>query len=295
MQELLIFKEMQKIIVTGINGQLGSELRDLFNFDNSYEVIYLSRNELPLDKLSVIQSTLSKFSPEIIIHAAAYTAVDKAESEHELANTINHLASAEIASYCKNNNCKLIAISTDYVFDGNSNFPLKESAKVNPINEYGKSKLLGEKVIQEILPSSIIIRTSWVYSVHGNNFVKTMVRLMKDRKEISVINDQKGSPTYARDLALAINRIIGFGEWEPGIYHFSNEGEISWYDFAVAIRRIYNLDCLIHPISTSSYPTPAKRPKYSLLDKTKIKETYRVEVPFWEDSLTKMLSQLKQS
>lgn len=295
MRELLNFNGMQKIIVTGINGQLGSELKDLFIFENTYEVIYLSRLELPLEKLSDIQPTLSKFSPEIIIHAAAYTAVDKAEEERELANKINHLASAEIASYCKHSNCKLIAISTDYVFDGESNLPLKESALVNPINEYGKSKLLGEKVIQEILPSSIIIRTSWVYSVHGDNFVKTMVRLMTERKEISVINDQKGSPTYARDLALAINRIIGFVEWKPGIYHFSNEGEISWYEFAVSIKRIYNLDCQIHPIPTASYPTPAKRPKYSLLDKTKIKETYKVEVPFWEDSLTQMLSQLKQS
>ncbi len=286
---------MQKIIVTGVSGQLGSELRDLFKLENSYEVIYLSRTELPLDKISDIQPTLNKFSPEIIIHAAAYTAVDKAESEREFANTINHLASAEIASYCKHNNCKLIAISTDYVFDGESNLPLKESTLVNPINEYGNSKLLGEKVIQEILPSSIIIRTSWVYSVYGNNFVKTMIRLMTDQKEISVIDDQKGSPTYARDLALAINQIISFGQWEPGIYHFSNEGEISWYDFAVAIRRINNLDCQIHPIPTSSYPTPAKRPKYSLLDKTKIKETYRVEVPFWEDSLTQMLSQLNKT
>ncbi|MGX1753736.1 dTDP-4-dehydrorhamnose reductase [Sphingobacterium sp. NPDC055346] len=283
---------MQRILVTGVNGQLGSELKILLNSETEFETSYLSRLELPLENTDNIEAVLTDYKPEIIIHSAAYTAVDRAESEPEIADKVNHLASIEIAKYCRSNGCRLIAISTDYVFDGNSNVALNETAEVGPINVYGKTKLLGENGIQEILPTSIIIRTSWVYSVYGNNFVKTMIRLMKERDEISVINDQIGSPTYARDLAIAILKIIKSGKWIGGIYHFSNEAEISWHDFALEIKNIQGFRTKINAITTTSYPTPARRPKFSLLDTGKIKETYGVEVPYWKDSLKEMIDLL---
>lgn len=281
-----------KIVVTGANGQLGSELKDLLGNYSEKECFFLDRIQLPLDQTGAIQDMLAIYQPDLIIHAGAYTAVDKAESEQELADQVNHLATAEIAQYCQKYGAKLIAISTDYVFDGNSDKPLKEDASVDPINVYGLSKLHGEQAIQKWLPEGVIIRTSWVYSVYGNNFVKTMVRLMIERDEISVINDQIGSPTYAKDLARAIVHIADAAHWHGGIYHYSNEGEISWYDFAVKIREITGLDCNINAIPTSAYPTPAKRPRYSLLDKSKINIQYGVEVPNWEESLQQMLSNL---
>lgn len=284
---------MLRILVTGVNGQLGSELKDLLANEKTFDVNYLSRAELALEKTEEIKSILSRFQPELIIHSAAYTAVDKAETETELADKVNHLASKEIANYCNSNDCKLISISTDYVFDGNSSVALKENAPVDPINIYGKTKLMGEKVIQKVCPNAIIIRTSWVYSSYGNNFVKTMIRLMNEREEISVINDQIGSPTYARDLAKAILKIFKSDTWVGGIYHYSNDGEISWYDFAEEIKLIKGYNTKINPIPTSSYPTPAKRPKFSLLDKTKIQDTYNVDVPYWKDSLKEMINLLK--
>lgn len=286
---------MKKILITGSNGQLGSELKDLLKSTDSFTAVFLDRDNLDLANTHSIQPTLSAYNPDIIIHAAAYTAVDKAESEADLADKINHLASAEIASYCKEHDCKLVAISTDYVFDGNSSTALNEEAAVDPINVYGRTKLLGEQAIQNILPEAIIIRTSWVYSTYGNNFVKTMIRLMSEREEISVINDQVGSPTYAKDLAKVILTIINSEQWISGIYHYSNEGEISWFDFAEEIKRIKGLVCKINAIPTSSYPTPAKRPKYSLLDKGKIIKNYGVVVPNWKDSLQEMINLLKKN
>ncbi|MGJ1445016.1 dTDP-4-dehydrorhamnose reductase [Sphingobacterium spiritivorum] len=279
-----------KILITGANGQLGSELREIYNERQDVETFFLDRKQLPLEQTILIQDILAMYEPDLIIHAAAYTAVDNAESEQELADQINHLATAEIAQYCRIHGTKLIAISTDYVFDGNSNVPLKENAHVDPINIYGLTKLKGEYAIQKWLPDGIIIRTSWVYSVYGNNFVKTMVRLMSEREEISVINDQIGSPTYAHDLALAIVDIIESDKWVGGIYNYSNEGELSWYDFALAIREIKGLDCKINPIPTAQYPTPAKRPRYSLLDKSKIKQVFKVDTPNWKDSLKVMIA-----
>ncbi len=278
-----------KILITGANGQLGSELKDLLGQHPLKDCYFLDRKQLPLDQPILIQDILGMYEPDIIVHAAAYTAVDKAESEPELADVVNHLASEEIAQYCRLNDTRLIAISTDYVFDGNSDKALSEDAAVAPVNTYGLSKLKGEQAILKWHPESIIIRTSWVYSKYGNNFVKTMLRLMTEREEINVINDQVGSPTAAKDLALAIVHIIDSEQWTPGIYHYSNEGEISWYDFAEAIKEIKDLDCKINPIPTSQYPTAATRPKYSLLDKTKIKSTFGIEVPFWKDSLKEML------
>lgn len=281
-----------KILVTGASGQLGSELRDILQKHSDKECFFLDRKQLPLDQTAIIQDILAMYHPDVIIHAAAYTAVDKAENEPELADRINHLASEEIAQYCRLNDTKLIAVSTDYVFDGNSEAPLKEDASVAPINVYGESKLMGEEAIMKWHPESIIIRTSWIYSTYGNNFVKTMIRLMTERDEISVINDQIGSPTYAKDLAQAIVDIVDGDDWVGGIYHYSNEGEISWYDFAAAIKDIKGLACIIHPIPTTQYPTPAKRPRYSLLDKSKIQRAFGVELPDWRESLEKMLGKL---
>lgn len=283
---------MKRILITGAGGQLGSELKDLYQNRQDVETFFVDRQELALDDIDGIIEGLRKFSPDIIIHGAAYTAVDRAETEVEIADKVNHLASGEISKYCKQYGAKLLAISTDYVFDGNSSIPLNEQAKVNPINVYGETKLKGEQAIQATMPDAVIIRTAWVYSVYGNNFVKTMLRLMDEREEISVINDQIGSPTYALDLAKAIVQIIDLGRWTAGIYHFSNEGEISWFDFVSAIKEIKSLDCRINPIPTSAYPTPAKRPKFSLLDKTKIKSTFAVTVPFWKDSLKEMLAKV---
>ncbi|MCA5004079.1 dTDP-4-dehydrorhamnose reductase [Sphingobacterium bovistauri] len=283
---------MKKILITGANGQVGSELKDVFKDRVDLDTFFLDRNQLPLDQTAIIQDIFGMYQPDVIIHCAAYTAVDKAETEQDMADKVNHLASEEIAIYCRLNNVKLIAISTDYVFDGESSQPMLEDAPVAPINTYGITKLKGEQAIKKWQPESIIIRTSWVYSVYGNNFVKTMVRLMNEREEISVIDDQIGSPTYALDLAKAVAHILDGEQWIPGIYHFSNEGEISWYDFAAEIKNIKGIDCKINPIPTASYPTPAKRPKFSLLDKKKIKETFGVVVPEWKKSLRYMLNKI---
>lgn len=284
--------QIQKIVVTGANGQLGSELKELLATNEKFHTFFLDRKQLPLDHTLLIHDVLAMYEPDIIVHAAAYTAVDKAESEPTLADAVNHLASEEIAQYCRLHDVKLIAISTDYVFDGNSDKPLQEDASVCPINTYGETKLKGEQAIQKWLPEGMIIRTSWVYSTYGNNFVKTMIRLMTERDEISVINDQIGSPTYAKDLARVIVEIIDSNVWQGGIYHYSNEGKTSWYDFAKAIQEIRGLDCKINPIPTTQYPTPAKRPKYSLLDKSKIKKVYDIEVPDWKQSLKLMLEKI---
>ncbi|MGB3063226.1 dTDP-4-dehydrorhamnose reductase [Sphingobacterium thalpophilum] len=279
-----------KIVITGASGQLGSELRELL-LGSEKECYFLDRKQLPLDQTELIQDILGMYQPDLIIHAGAYTAVDQAEDEPGLANLVNHLACEEIAQYCRLHGAKLIAVSTDYVFDGNSAVPLKEDAPTGPVNVYGQTKLAGEKAIQKWCVEAIIIRTSWVYSSFGKNFVKTMCQLMAERDEVRVINDQIGSPTYAADLAKAILKIADSPNWQAGIYHYSNEGEISWYDFAVAIRDIRSFDCKVTPIPTTAYPTPAKRPQYSLLDKAKIKAAYAVEVPDWKSSLMRMLDE----
>lgn len=279
-----------KVLITGSNGQLGSELKDVLTRSPILETYFLDRKQLPLDMPLLIQDILGMYEPHIIIHAGAYTAVDKAELEPELANVVNHLATEEIAQYCFNTGAKLIFVSTDYVFDGTSESPLSEDAAVSPINTYGITKLNGEKAVQKWCKDAVIIRTSWVYSRYGENFVKTMLRLMGEKPEISVVNDQIGSPTYAFDLANTISTILMHKDWYPGIYNYSHEGRISWFDFACAIRDIRKLACEIHPIPTSAFPTAAKRPQFSLLDKSKIKSRYEVEVPQWRERLEVMLS-----
>lgn len=279
---------MKKILVTGATGQLGSELSVLAPSYPLYEWIFADRTQITLDSLELLQSQLNRVKPDIIFNCGAYTAVDKAESEKDLAFIINHQAVAVIARYAFENNVKLIHVSTDYVFDGTSSIALDEKAETNPINVYGESKLAGEITCLKENPESIIIRTSWVYSKFGNNFVKTMQRLMQEKDEINVVNDQIGSPTYAADLAQAMIDIVESSKWIPGIYNYSNEGEISWYEFALSIKEFGGYNCKVGGIPSSSYPTPAKRPEFSLLDKKKIKGTYHLGVPEYKESLKKM-------
>lgn len=276
---------MQKILVTGATGQLGSELKVLSESYSRFEWVFADRTRVSLDNLSVLKNQLEAIRPDIILNCVAYTAVDKAETEPELADIVNHQAVKIIAQYANENQVKLIHISTDYVFDGTSAVALTEEAVTKPINVYGASKRAGELACLAANPDAIIMRTSWVYSRFGNNFVKTMQRLLQERDTISVVNDQIGSPTYAADLAQAMMTIITAQEWVSGIFNYSNEGEISWYEFVLAIKEIGGFECEVKGISTSSYPTPAKRPAYSLLDKTKIKRIYGIKVPDYKASL----------
>jgi len=279
---------MKKILVTGATGQLGTELSVLASNYPQYEWIFADRKEVTLDNLELLQIQIKLINPDIVFNCGAYTAVDKAESEKELAFTINQSAVRVIAKFTAQNKARLIHISTDYVFDGSSSIALNEEAKTNPINIYGESKLAGEIACLKENPESIIIRTSWVYSKFGNNFVKTMQRLMQEKDEIKVVNDQIGSPTYAADLAQSMIDIVKFSKWIPGIYNYSNEGEISWYEFALNIKELGNYKCKVVGISSSSYPTPAKRPSFSLLDKTKIKSVYHLDIPIYKESLKKI-------
>jgi len=279
---------MEKILVTGATGQLGSELLVLSSSYPQYDWVFADRIQVTLDNLELLESQIQEINPNIIFNCGAYTAVDKAEIERELAFKINHLAVKLIATYTKENNIKLIHISTDYVFDGSSSIALNEEAKTNPINVYGESKLAGEIACVKENPESVIIRTSWVYSKFGNNFVKTMQRLMQERDEVGVVNDQVGSPTHAADLAKVMMTIVESSNWISGIYNYSNEGEISWYEFALSIKEFGEYKCCVKGIPSSAYPMPAKRPNFSLLDKTKIKTVYNLEVPNYKESLKKV-------
>jgi dTDP-4-dehydrorhamnose reductase len=283
-----------KILVTGSNGQLGNELKELASSYPQFQFLFFDREQLSINDKAAIERTFKEHQPAYLINCAAYTAVDKAELEKELANTINGIAVGILASACKQYETKFIHISTDYVFNGKASTPLKETDAVDPANAYGASKLLGEQRAFQNNSETIIIRTSWVYSSYGKNFVKTMVRLMSEKESIGVVNDQYGSPTYAADLAEAIMQIISSRKWQGGIYNFSNEGIISWFDFANEIKRLINSICVIHPLATEQFPTPAKRPKYSVLDKTKIKETFPVQLKNWKESLQNCIDKLRK-
>jgi dTDP-4-dehydrorhamnose reductase len=283
---------MKKILVTGANGQLGSEIKQLaINYTN-FNFVFTDIDDFPLDNSQDIISNFNRIQPNIVINCAAYTAVDKAEQDVEVADAINHLAIATLATLCNEYGSKLVHISTDYVFDGTSPIAYKEDDQPNPKSVYGSTKLAGEIACLKNCPDSIIIRTAWVYSEFGNNFVKTMLRLMTERDTLSVVNDQVGSPTYAADLAQVILTILDCNQWTSGIYHFSNAGEISWFDFANDIKEIANKDCDIKGIPASNYPTPAERPAYSLLDKSKIKEVYGIEAGDYRISLQVMMGKL---
>lgn len=295
---------MLNVLVTGSNGQLGSEIKELTSANDTF--FFTDRATLDISNPKTINEFINANSIDTIINCAAYTAVDKAESDAEMADTINHLALKYLAEIAKEKNIKLIHISTDYVFDGKNHMPYTENDQTNPQSVYGQTKLDGEKAMQEVNPhNSLIIRTSWVYSSYGANFVKTMLRLGKEKESLGVIYDQVGTPTYARDLAQAILDILPKIKNERvEIYNYSNEGVTSWYDFAKEIMRMSKADmcrerseemplgCQINPIETKEYPTSAKRPNYSLLNKAKIKTEFNITIPYWKDSLDDCLKKM---
>ncbi|MCJ8328003.1 MAG: dTDP-4-dehydrorhamnose reductase [Campylobacterales bacterium] len=281
------------VLVTGTNGQVGSEIKELSK-DYSYNFFFTSRDTLDISCEENIKSFVKEHNINVIINCAAYTAVDKAEEDQVLADKINRKAVKKLAKISKENNIKLIHISTDYVFDGKNFKPYTEENQTNPNSVYGKTKLEGEKEMIKINPeNSIIIRTSWVYSSFGNNFVKTMLRLGKSKDELGVIFDQIGTPTYAHDLAYTILDILpNIKNEKVEIYNYTNEGVLSWYDFSKEIMKMAKIKCQINPIETYQYPTPANRPHYSLLNKSKIKKEFNISIPFWKDSLDKCLKVL---
>lgn len=283
----------QKILVTGANGQLGKEIRQLADRYTSYDFIFLGREDLPVHHFEMLRHYFGLYHPAFLINCAAYTAVDRAETERDMAFQVNGEAVGVMAAVCKQYAAKLIHISTDYVFDGNASQPYKEDDKVNPQTVYGASKLEGERQAMLYCPEALIIRTSWVYSEYGKNFVKTMLKLMKENQAIRVVNDQFGSPTYAADLAETILDIIASGKWEPGIFHYCNEGIISWFDFAVEIAKAENSGCQVQPVSSADYPAAAKRPAWSVLDHRKIKEVYGVNGKPWKESLLRCMARIK--
>ena len=282
-----------KVLVTGANGQLGSELRLISKNFQNYEWVFTDIKEVNLADTKNLKKNILKIFPEIIINCGAYTDVDGAENNRKISDIINFKAVDILSRWSYENNKKLIHISTDYVFNGNTNVPLTENFPTNPVNYYGLSKLKGEEICLKNNSNAIIIRTSWVYSRFGTNFVKTILSLMNKLDSINVVDDQIGSPTYAADLADVIMTIINSKEWISGIYHYSNEGQISWYEFAVKIKEIHDMKTIIKPVKTNYFKTIAKRPKYSLLDKSKIKNTYKIRVPSYETSLKRCLSILK--
>lgn len=285
---------MSHILVTGAKGQLGSEI---FKISKNYpraQFSFAGREEMPLEDENNLTIFLNQLNPDIIINTAAYTDVDQAEKEKNKANQINNLSVATIAVWCAKNSAKLIHVSTDYVYDGTNTIPYQENNLTKPINWYGVTKLRGEQAIERVLKDAVIIRTSWLYSEFGNNFVKTMLRLMEERKSLNVVSDQIGSPTYALDLAKTIMKIVSCKIWKHGIFHYSNTGKASWFDFAVAIKKFSGMNCEVNGVSSTNFPTIAQRPSYSLLDKTKIKDTFKLDVPDWKTSLESCIKSLKR-
>jgi dTDP-4-dehydrorhamnose reductase len=284
------------VLVTGKDGQLGNELQQQASSFPSFDFIFNDKTDLDITNASQVDDFFASNHIDFCINAAAYTAVDKAEVEKDFALSVNEHAVANLAAACTRHGARFIHVSTDYVFDGNASTPYEEDHEVSPVNFYGETKLRGEKAAQENNPSCIIVRTSWVYSTFGNNFVKTMLRLMADRDSLNVVSDQVGSPTYAADLAKALLQIVQALQNNSalsGIYHYSNEGVISWYDFAVAIKEHAGLACTVNPIPTSAYPTPTKRPAYSVLNKDKIKRVFGLNIPQWEDSLKEFFTRYR--
>ena len=282
---------MHNILVTGSNGQLGSEFRFLCSEYNNYNFFFTDKNELDICDINSLQKFIDKNKINVIVNCAAYTAVDRAESESDLAHKINSFGTKNLGIIAKRNLCKLVHISTDYVFDGTKKFAYNEKDVTNPQSVYGKSKLSGEENLKIINPENcIIIRTSWVYSKFGNNFVKTMLKIGKDRGEVNVVSDQVGSPTYAFDLAkMILNILPEIKNKRTTIFHYANDGFCSWADFSTEIFKISNINCKVNPITTSDYPTAAVRPSFSVMDNRRIKEFFDLKIPEWKESLNKML------
>ena len=289
---------VKKVLVTGANGQLGWELQQAAKANPNFEFIFLDRSAMDLSNPDDLLKIIESYAPSAIINTAAYTAVDKAETEKSLAHVINAEAVAELASIAKNKNIPFITYSTDYVFSGNAAIPYVTDTQLAPVNYYGKTKADGEQMALAANPDSIIIRTSWVFSSHGNNFVKTMIRLMKERDSLNIVGDQQGRPTYARDLATASIQILNalnLGLPIKGIYHFANTGETTWFDFAQKIKELAGLECTLTSINSDQFPTPAKRPNYSVLDTQKIEKELNLHIPHWELALSDCILQLKNN
>lgn len=289
-----------KIAVTGAYGQLGNEINELSQNYKNWDFLFTDVDSLDITNEKAVKEFYAQNQPDFIVNCAAYTAVDKAESDIETARRVNAQAPEILAKVSAGFHSKLIQVSTDYVFDGKNHEPYLETDPVGPTGIYGQTKLEGEQLSLQANPQSIVIRTSWLYSSFGNNFVKTMLRLGSEREELKVVFDQVGTPTYAADLAATILKIIELSEndatnFVPGIYHFSNEGVASWFDFAQAILTMSNINCKVFPVLSNEFPTPATRPNYSVLDKTKIKNTFAIEIPYWTESLGKCVKKLKKN
>ncbi len=286
---------IQKVLVSGANGQLGWELAQAAKLFPNFQFVFVDRNAMDLSNPNELSSIVNLFAPDAIINTAAYTAVDKAESENELAHTINAEAVATLASIAKQKNIPFITYSTDYVFNGNATSPYLTDTELDPVNFYGNTKADGEQMAMAENENTIIIRTSWVFSSHGNNFVNTMMRLMKERDALNIVGDQKGRPTYAKDLANATIQILialNEGKQIRGIYHYANKGETTWFGFAEKIKALAGLQCDLKAISSDQFPTPAKRPYYSVLDTQKIENDLGIEIPSWEIALKQCIDQL---
>ena len=285
-----------KILVAGSNGQLGSELKVLHQQYSQWEFLFLDLPDIDITNPQMVGDILKSNSIDVIINCAAYTAVDKAEEEKELARKVNVMGPEVLAKEATRNNCLLVHVSTDFVFDGKKSTPYLEDDAMNPLSEYGRTKADGETAVLGNCNKSIILRTSWLYSGFGNNFVKTMLKLGAERDSLNIIYEQVGSPTYANDLARAILKILEKsvdGAIKYGIYHYSNEGVASWYDFTNAILEIAGITCKVNPILAKDYPLPAERPAYSVMDKAKIKTEFKLEIPYWRESLKVCLKLLK--
>jgi dTDP-4-dehydrorhamnose reductase len=284
-----------RILVTGANGQLGNEIRELAWEYPGYDFIYTDVEELDITDIHKVKAFFEANQPQVIINCAAYTAVDKAESDEANAFLINATAVENLARSAAEIGALIIHVSTDYVFDGKSFLPIKENEPTNPSSAYGRTKLAGEEAVRQHASKGLIIRTSWLYSAFGNNFIKTMMKYGEERDELNVVFDQVGTPTYARDLAKAMLDIVPLSLEHTGteLFHYSNEGVASWYDFAKTIIAFSGLTCEIKPILTKDYPLPAPRPFFSVLDKSKIKETFKIKIPYWSDSVKACIQRLK--
>ena len=280
---------MKNILITGANGQLGSEIRVASAQFPQFRFFFTDVTELDICNREAVHAYMAENHMDGIVNCAAYTAVDKAEDDAETCYRINRDAVKNLAEAAREYKLDIIHVSTDYVFDGKSYLPYTEVMPVNPSSVYGKSKLEGERILMEICPEAVIVRTSWLYSSFGNNFVKTMLRLGQERDMLNVIFDQVGTPTYAADLAVALLSILAAGKPAAGIYHYSNEGVCSWYDFTRSIHRLAGISCDLVPIESKEYPVRTPRPHFSVLNKAKIKQTYGIEIPHWEDSLEKCI------
>ena len=288
-------KTRVRILVTGKDGQLAQSIHSITALYTAFDFIFKSSSELDITNYQLVAKEFKKNRIDYCINCAAYTAVDKAETDAEKAYNVNVVGVKNLANACAENEATLISVSTDFVFDGNSNKPYLEKDFTNPIGVYGKTKLEGEQLISKLLVKHFIIRTSWLYSEYGNNFMKTMLRLGRERDELSVIGDQIGSPTYAVDLAKAIMTFIEIKETNYGVYHFSNKGECSWYDFAKEIFAQSNIEIKLSKITTEDFPTAAKRPKYSVLNSSKIEKSLGIEIHFWKESLKQAILNLNEN